>query len=436
MIDSLRHFFWEDSQARRLAYAITAFLGILHATTRTLVFHRPERQVAIELFVLVLVLNPGVVALSYLVNLLKARRKLFVIHAYIKSPRFTLNQPIGPLIIIIFLLLIYKLSHFISAHIHITFLVMGLTLVVSLFAIFLSFRKDTASSRTYRLSQKERYGGLVACLILLSAPRLSISKVQAAIVNQRLERAASSIEPDKAAGLPSNQLKSAYQKIASIANTSIEYKIPANSDLVEKVKNNLEVTLKAANPGREDVRRSGVAAFIALVAYARFNNVLIAVNAPTVLLPHGETGNYMLSQVPLKDGAVWWQGSAQGSAIFAILDPSLGAVFPISHSSVVFNAVNFNAFGMRRAFVETDDESQVVIMNATIEGATQKLDAIVWLNIKFKNSQIIYSGGPLYLGDVTFENCQFQFGSDTESQKVLIQIKEMGNQPVTLVSGL
>ncbi len=204
------------------------------------------------------------------------------------------------------------------------------------------------------------------------------------------------------------------------------------------MKNNLEVTLKAANPGREDVRRSGVAAFIALVAYARFNNVLIAVNAPTVLLPHDQdqTGNYMLSQVPLKNGAVWWQGSTEGSAIFAILDPSLGAVFPISHSSVVFNAVNFNAFGMRRAFVETDDESQVVIMNATIEGATQKLDAIVWLNIKFKNSQIIYSGGPLYLGDVTFENCQFQFGSDTESQKVLIQIKEMGNQPVTLVSGL
>jgi hypothetical protein len=75
-------------------------------------------------------------------------------------------------------------------------------------------------------------------------------------------------------------------------------------------------------------------------------------------------------------------------------------------------------------------------MNATIEGATQKLDGIVWLNIKFKNSQIIYNGGPVYLGDVTFENCQFQFGSDTESQKVLAQIKGSGAQPVTLFSGL
>src|SRR6267143_2440748 len=378
MTNPLYRFFWEDSEFRGWAYALTAAAGILYATVRTMVFHRPERQVAVELFALVLVLNSAAIVLNCLADATRS---------------------------------------YSSTYLHLS---------------------ESYILRTYRLSAKVRYGGLVACLILLSAPRLNVSKVQAAIVNKRLERAASSIEPDKTASLPSNQLKSAYQKITSIANTSIEYKIPANSDLVEKVKNNLEVTLKAVNPGREDVRRSGVAAFIALVAYARFNNVLIAVNAPTVLLPHDQdqTGNYMLSQVPLKNGAVWWQGSVQGSTIFGMPEPSAEPVFPVSHSSVVFNAVNFNAFGMRRAFVGTDNESQVVIMNATIEGATQKLDAIVWLNIKFKNSQIIYSGGPLYLGDVTFENCQFQFGSDTESQKVLAQIKEMGKQPVTLVSGL
>src|SRR6267143_996411 len=375
MTNPLYRFFWEDSEFRGWAYALTAAAGILYATVRTMVFHRPERQVAVELFALVLVLNSAAIVLNCLADATRS---------------------------------------YSSTYLHLS---------------------ESYILRTYRLSAKVRYGGLVACLILLSAPRLNVSRVQAAIVNQRLERAADSIEPDKTASLPSNQLEARFQKIASIASTSTQYKISANPDLVEKVKNNLEETLRSVNPG-EDVRRSGVSAFIKLVAYARFNNVLIAVNVPTVLLPHGETGNSMISQVPLKNGAVWWQGSAQGSAIFAIPDPSLGAVFPISHNSVVFNAVNFSAFGMRRAFVETDNESQVVIMNATIEGATQKLDAIVWLNIKFKNSQIIYSGGPLYLGDVTFENCQFQFGSDTESQKVLAQIKEMGKQPVTLVSGL
>jgi hypothetical protein len=395
MTNPLYRFFWEDSELRGSAYALSAIAGILYATTRTLVFHRPERQVAVELLVLVLVLNSGAVALNYLWS-----RESFLLNAtdngtvterqYRRGALANLRLPASDIIL-----------------------------------------------RTYRLSPTVRYGGLVACLILLTAPRLNVSKVQAAIVNQRLEMAASSVEPDKATNLSSNQLKTRFQKITSIANTSMAYRIPASPELVEKVKNNLEATLKAANPG-EDVRRSGVSAFIKLVAYARFNNVLIAVNVPTILIPHdqGQTGNYMLSQVPLKNGAVWWQGSVQGSTIFGMPEPSAEPVFPVSHSKVVFNAVNFNAFGMRRAFVETDNESQIVIMNVTIEGAAQKLDAIVWLNIKFKNSQIIYSGGPLYLGDVTFENCQFQFGSDPESQKVLAQVKAAGNQPVTLVSGL
>jgi hypothetical protein len=401
MTNPLHRFYWEDSEFRGWAYALIAVAGIAYATTRTLVFHRPERQVAVELCVLVLVLNFVAVALNYLWS-----RESSLLSA---TDIGTVTQQFrhGPLA--------------------------GLPSVLSSTWPPPSYYVP----RTYRLSPKVRYGGIAACLILLIGPKLSVSKVQAAIVNQRLERAASSVEPDKAAGLSSNQLKTRFQKIASIASASTQYKISANPDVVERVKNNLEETLRSVNPG-EDVRRSGVSAFIKLVAYARFNDVLIAVNAPTILIPHdqGQTGNYMLSQVPLKNGAVWWQGSAQGSTIFGMPEPGSEPVFPVSHSSVVFNAVNFNAFGMRRAFVGTDNESQVVIMNATIEGAAQKLDAIVWLNIKFKNSQIIYNGGPLYLGDVAFENCQFQVGSDPESQKVLTQIKTAENQPVTLVSGL
>jgi hypothetical protein len=452
MTNPLHRFFWEDSEFRRWVYALTAIAGTLYATARTLVFHRPERQVAVELFVVVLVLNSAAVALNYLTTrestleffgnrdyakatdkgrLTEYRRLVFaslVAAALVTGATFfpsylTYPEP-GPSIITM---------SYLQIVITVMVFVLSLLSMLELNLMIHSSREATGPLRTHRFSLK--VGGVVACLILLSAPRLSVSKVQAAIVNQRLESAASSVEPDKAPTLSSNELETRFQKIASIASTSTQYKIPANPGLVEKVKNNLKETLKSVNTGG-DVRRSGVSAFIKLVAYARFNNVLIAVNAPTVLLPHSETGNYMLSQVPLRDGTIWWQGSAEGSTIFGMPEPSTEPVFPVSHSSVIFNAVNFNAFGMRRAFVGTDNESQVVVMNATIEGATQKLDAIVWLNVKFKNSQIIYSGGPLYLGDVTFENCQFQFGNDPESQKVLAQIKASENQSVTLVSGL
>lgn len=64
------------------------------------------------------------------------------------------------------------------------------------------------------------------------------------------------------------------------------------------------------------------------------------------------------------------------------------------------------------------------------------LDSIVWLNIRFADSEIIYQGGPLYLGNVTFENCQLKFGNDAVSQSVLSQIRSARDKPVTLISGL
>ena len=314
--------------------------------------------------------------------------------------------------------------------------------LVTLFMLrYIFARKASAPEVSAPAMPSLRYLALAIAVVLsgflgISAQPKIVSRVQAAIINQRLQKAVSSLEPDKAARLPNTQLKSRFQRVTSIADTSIQYKIPASPDVVEKLKNNLGGTLNAVSPGQEDVRRSGVTAFVALVAYARANNVLLAVNVPTILLPHGETGNSLVSQVPLKNGAGWWQGSPQGNTIIAMPTPISEPVFPISHSSAVFNGVNFNAFGSGRPFVGTDNESQVAVMNATIQAASQKLDSIVWMDIKFQNSRIIYDGGPLYLGNVAFENCQFQFGSDPESQKVLAEIRGAANQPVTIASGL
>jgi len=396
MMNSLHRFFWEDSRTRWSGYSVTVIAGVIYASVRTLAFHKPERQVNIELLVFLLISNFAAVLVYWLRSRKIAREA--VLSAIERRARFLSREG-----------------------------------ALGQFPFLQASSAEAVPPK--RIPTFIACGGLIACVILLGASRLSVSTVQAAIVNRRLDRAASSIEPDRTANLSPNQLKDRFQNIASIANTYREYKIQASPELVKKVTSNLEGTLKSVNPG-EDARKSGVAAFVALVAYARYNNVLIAVNAPTVLLPHGETGNSMISQVPLTNGSIWWQGSAQGNTIFALPTPASEPVFPIVHSNVVFNAVNFNGFGMGRSFVGTDEESQVVVMNATVEGTSQKLDSIVWLNIKFKNSKIIYDGGPLYLREVTFENCQFQIGNDPESQKVLAHIRQSGDEPLTLASGL
>lgn len=313
----------------------------------------------------------------------------------------------------------------------------GVNLIAIVFYCLRDIRvpDNLLSSVHYRLSPLRRYAGIAALIVLVSAPRISVSTVQAAIVNRQLEKAASSIEAEKVSGLPASDLKARFERVESIADSSIRYKIPANPNIVKKVENNLVQTLKSVNAASE-VHKSGVAAFVALVAYAHYNDVRVLMNLPTISLGHGQTGNMLISQVPLKNGAAWWQGSSEGNTIIPI--PSLPSepVFPVSHSKVVFNAVNFAGFGSGRPFITTDDQSEVVVMNATISGTRQKLDSIVWLNVVFQSSLIIYDGGPLYLGDVTFQNCDFQFGNDPESQKVLAQIKQAQDKPVTLVSGL
>jgi|SRR5580692_11656 hypothetical protein len=286
----------------------------------------------------------------------------------------------------------------------------------------------------YRLSPLFRYAGIAALIILLGAPKISVSSVQAAIVNRQLEKAASSIEGNKVSGFAFNDLTARFKNIESIANASIRYKIPANPRIVEKVEKTLQQTLKSANT--DEAQRSGVAAFVALVAYARYNELLVVTRLPTILVPHGETGNYLISKVPLQGGAVWWQGSSEGSTVIPVPSSASDPVFPVSRSKVVFNEINFAGFGPKRPFIATDNQSEVVVMNATISEARQKLDSIVWLRIVFQSSVIIYNGGPLYLGDVSFRDCDFQFGNDPESQKVLAQIKQAEDKPVTLVSGL
>src|SRR5260221_1093406 len=88
--------------------------------------------------------------------------------------------------------------------------------------------------------------------------------------------------------------------------------------------------------------------------------------------------------------------------------PESQPVFPVSpNTTVIFNNLDFNAFGGMRSFVGTDGKSQVVVINATIH-AVQKLDFIVWLNVRFGGSIILYNGVASYLGQGNFCNVILQ----------------------------
>jgi hypothetical protein len=79
------------------------------------------------------------------------------------------------------------------------------------------------------------------------------------------------------------------------------------------------------------------------------------------------------------------------------------------------------------------EKAPVVVFDVLVNICAQKLDGPRWINVDFKNSSIEYTGGPLYLADVTFVNCTFKFGDDINSRSALVAIRASNGAPVTLL---
>ncbi len=73
------------------------------------------------------------------------------------------------------------------------------------------------------------------------------------------------------------------------------------------------------------------------------------------------------------------------------------------------------------------------IIDSRINTCAQGLDGPKWINDTFNGSIIEYSGGPLYLADVSFKNCTFKFGTDPNSREALSVISASKGASVSLL---
>ena len=75
---------------------------------------------------------------------------------------------------------------------------------------------------------------------------------------------------------------------------------------------------------------------------------------------------------------------------------------------------------------------QLAVRNVRLENFVQDIAGIDWVNVKFVHSVIRFHGGSLYLSGVSFEDCQFDFGSDETSVEVLDNIRAASGTPISL----
>jgi hypothetical protein len=74
-----------------------------------------------------------------------------------------------------------------------------------------------------------------------------------------------------------------------------------------------------------------------------------------------------------------------------------------------------------------------IFVDSDFVNVGQDLTGFKWVRDRFRNSRILYSGGPLYLSEVSFTDCSFQFAADPVSRKVLDLIRVSNGKTVSIV---
>ena len=97
--------------------------------------------------------------------------------------------------------------------------------------------------------------------------------------------------------------------------------------------------------------------------------------------------------------------------------------------------VTISNFG-RAIVVQPNMMGKIVVYDSTlINNGSQELAGVQWVKTTFENTKIIYHGGDVYLSDVTFRNCTFDFGKDPQSAALLRRLQDcqVKHKPATLL---
>ncbi len=246
--------------------------------------------------------------------------------------------------------------------------------------------------------------------------------------------------PEAARNIPPKELKARFEQASYIVNSDLQKQVPQKPDVVKQIRNDLDATLKSV-PLPPDVHQAGVVALAHVEGYVVFcSRAFMQGIRGAVFLPDG---NMMLgggSEDPnIGIGAVWNVGKGEDKTGF-IIAPNYPppSVFYADAPSVMtdLSILSFNWPRDLDVLTLRGDNASALFFHVRIQGLNQNLAKIAWLSVTFQNSVVRYNGEPLYLVDVRFEGCKFEFGNDPTSQKVLSEIKSQGNNPVSLVAGI
>jgi hypothetical protein len=251
----------------------------------------------------------------------------------------------------------------------------------------------------------------------------ALSKVQAAVIDARLEQASRTRPPGavpKYGELADTRFERKFQDLQSIADISYRYQIPIDSKRLDKVTSIVNTSLQEETIS-DQTKQAGLLAYGTLVAGAALGETKAHTQPPPgyVINSHVEFSNQTLRIAGNHSALKFGDGEIE-----------------IQDSTIVFDGIDFRADrAFREVLFVSGPGSKVVIRNGTVENIDQTLDGIVWENVQFQHSMIKLRGGPFTLVNVSFKDCDLRWLEIDTIGHLRDKITQANGHPITFAYG-
>jgi hypothetical protein len=231
-------------------------------------------------------------------------------------------------------------------------------------------------------------GATVLALIAVTMQFNIPPKLQALSVNFKLNLLTTQLDVVSAATISDSQLQDRFKTIQSTVN-SLSSQVPVNPNDLLKTQTAILRVLKT-HPSSEQTKEAGWGAAVDL-------NLLAARRLVGPRTESPPAGYHMNSPVTLKNANLTILG---GPSTFY-----LGESVIVEQSTVIFDKVDFIGTGASDAIVVLGQGSHVLVQDSIVKNIRQRVDGIVWNDVRFENVSLDYVDGPIRMHNVTFREC-------------------------------
>lgn len=267
---------------------------------------------------------------------------------------------------------------------------------------------------------------LVAVPILAFGPLLELSQIQTAVVNARLFWATLSVGGVYAYSPAPGRIIKQLNNVQSIVEFTQKHKVDADPTLTRRLQSQIEQNVTE----KKFPQSAKLSAWEAIISLATYNN-FEQLPGQNVSIGGGET---------TIDPKSIQLGSDPSQVLHIIGNDStllfgpLGS-FGVGTRPIVFSGINFIGSSNESSPLGIEGTTtNTLVQNAKLQNVVQPIDLVIWVNVEFENSTVVYHGKAVFLKNVRFKNCQFQFDPHADTSELQLRIANANGGPVTYVN--